>query len=189
MHISATTVIAKEQAGNNLATLPGGLLFLGSMVTSFPLSILGEKIGLKYSYVVGTGLGLTGGALCFLSVKFNSFALLCLGMLFQGSQNATTQLVRYGVRAVVPKEYMARALSWTVAGATLAAPIGPIIAQQAIWIIPSIKYGGIYVIVEGLILLMTTCVQLCRLASSSANHGFGETLSHQTKPSSIRSAF
>lgn len=162
IHVTATTVIAREFAGNNLATLPGGFLFIGSMASAFPLSILGEKIGLKYSYFAGTTLGIFGGVLAFLAVMYQSFALLCIGMLFQGSQNATTQLVRYGVRAVAPAAYRNRALSWTVAGAILAAPFGPIIAKNTIYLIPSIKYGGIYILVIAIIIAMDICILFVR---------------------------
>lgn len=161
-HVSSSVAIAREMAGDNLATLPNSLIFVGALITTMPLSIMGEKYGLRISYVFGTGMGLTGGTLCLLAMYFWSFPLLCFGLLLQGSQQATTSLVRFGVRSVVPARYMSKALSWVVAGAAIAAPVGPLIGANTIYMIPAHKYMGVYIIILCLIAAMTVVTSLLR---------------------------
>lgn len=139
VHVAGSVAIAREMAGDSLSTLPNALIFAGALITTMPLSIMGEKFGLRASYVFGTGAGLLGGTLCLLAVYFWSFPLLCFGLLLQGSQQATTQLVRFGVRTVVPTRYLSKSLSWVVAGAAIAAPVGPLITANTVWLIPAHK--------------------------------------------------
>ncbi|KAJ3336843.1 hypothetical protein HDU93_002083 [Gonapodya sp. JEL0774] len=183
-HIAGTVAIAKEMAGDFLATLPNGLIFIGGLISTMPLSYIGERYGLRASYVVGTGAGLTGATLCLLAMKYWSFPLLCLGLLFQGTQQATTQLLRFGVRSVCPPKYVSRALSWVVAGAAIAAPIGPQITQAAVWIVPSTKYLGIYIVMECLIFAMTLTVMCLRIPSTSTAKSL-TTSDSETEPEAV----
>ncbi|KAI9004982.1 major facilitator superfamily domain-containing protein [Hyaloraphidium curvatum] len=50
---------------------------------------------------------------------------------------------------------MSKALSYIVAGAAIAAPIGPIATQYSVWLVPSVKYLGIYIIIDALIVAMS----------------------------------
>ncbi|KXS14042.1 MFS general substrate transporter [Gonapodya prolifera JEL478] len=188
-HIAGTVAIAKEMAGDYLATLPNGLIFIGGLLSTMPLSYIGERYGLRVSYVVGTGGGLIGATLCLLAMKYWSFSLLCLGLLFQGTQQATTQLVRFGVRSVCPPKYVSRALSWVVAGAAVAAPIGPQITRAAVWLVPDSKYLGIYIILECIIFAMTLTVMGLRIPAKITTTSLSEYAVTEVKaPLESRSA-
>lgn len=150
--------LARDLAGEAIATIPNGLIFVGALISTMPISILGERFGLKVSYLVGTSCGLIGGTLCLIAVYLQSFPILCVALLFQGTMAATTALLRFGVRSVSPPRYMSKAVSFVVAGAAVASPIGPQLAIVMKNVIPTYPYMGIYILIDAFILAMAfTC--------------------------------
>ncbi|KAI9015963.1 major facilitator superfamily domain-containing protein [Hyaloraphidium curvatum] len=161
MHFAGTVALAREMGGEGVATIPNGLIFVGALISTMPISILGERAGLKVSYLVGTCFGLTGAGLCLVAVYLYSYPVLCVALLFQGTQAATTSLLRFGVGAVSPKRFMSKAVSFVVAGAAIASPIGPQLAIHTKNLIPAYPFMGMYIVIFGIILLMSaTCACL-----------------------------
>lgn len=147
-----TVALAREMGGEAVATIPNALIFIGALISTMPISILGEKKGLKVSYLVGTAAGLIGGTLCIGAILLWSYPMLCIALLFQGTMAATTALVRFGVGSIVPKKYLSKSVSLIVAGAALAAPVGPQLTIASKNMIPQYPYLGIYIVIDALIL-------------------------------------
>ena len=79
MHFAGTVALAREMAGASISTIPNALIFVGALISTMPISIMGEKKGLKVSYLVGTLFGLTGGTLCIVAVlTVGCFVLVAL---------------------------------------------------------------------------------------------------------------
>ncbi|KAJ3123794.1 hypothetical protein HK098_001634 [Nowakowskiella sp. JEL0407] len=162
-HIAATVVIAKELVKNDsLSTIPIGLLGFGQILTSLPLSILGDKFGQRWTFIAGSICGLLGAITAFIALYLSSFALLCIALALQGSFMASIALLRFTVKFLSPPKYVSRSLSIIVGGASIGAILGPNIAKYAEHTIPAVHYGGAYIIMCGLVvfeLLVVLCIR------------------------------
>jgi MFS family permease len=78
-----------------LATLPVTAYFVGSALTTLPLSLLMKRIGRRAGFTVGAAAGMLGSLLCAWGVYTGSFWLLCLGTLVLGAYFAAGQYYRF----------------------------------------------------------------------------------------------
>ncbi|KAJ3319776.1 hypothetical protein HDU93_003649, partial [Gonapodya sp. JEL0774] len=127
-----------------------------------PLSILGERLGLRLSYLIGLLGGITAAILCLLAMRFWSYPLLCVALIFQGTQSATTALLRFGVRAIAPESRRSLALSIVVSGASAASVIGPQMVRGTQNLVPEYRYLGIYIVILGMLAAMAGALLLVR---------------------------
>ncbi|TPX65831.1 hypothetical protein SpCBS45565_g04914 [Spizellomyces sp. 'palustris'] len=163
IHVSATVVIAKKLIGNDqLSTIPLGFMSFGTILASFPLSLFGERVGMRWSFLLASFTGLVGAVVAFVALYIGSFPLLCTALFLQGAFMAGTQLLRYTAKTLSPPEYISRALSVIVGGAALGAVVGPNIAKYTEHTIHSVQYGGAYVVMGGLSALMMMVILLIR---------------------------
>ncbi|KAI8915028.1 major facilitator superfamily domain-containing protein [Powellomyces hirtus] len=168
IHISSSVVIAKELVNNDrLATIPVGLISIGTIIASFPLSVFGERVGMKRSFLLAASSGLVGAVLSFVALYIRSFALLCPALLLQGIFMGGTAILRFTAKTLSPEKYVSRSLSIIVGGAALGALVGPNIAKYTEHSIASVRYGGAYLVVIALVVLQMITISLVRFPNSA----------------------
>ncbi len=165
-----------------MATVPLGLQFFGTMVTTFPASLLMRRIGRRGGFLIGTASCAAGGTLAALAVLRASFPLFCLGSFLYGVFAAFAQYYRFaaadaGEQAPLERRSAtrARAISWVMAGGVVAAVAGPELARATRELFPPYLFAGSYLAVAALGLVGLVVVSLLRLPrphlAPGAGHG------------------
>ena len=114
------------------ATLPVACMFTGTLIATFPASMLMKRIGRRAGFYVGLMIGLIGAIIVTTGITTGvidgGFFYFCVGSLLIGVVNAFGQYYRFAASDVATSEYRSRAISWVLAGGIVAAFIGPGIA-------------------------------------------------------------
>ena len=116
----------------SLATVPVTGYNIGVALTALPAAMLMARIGRRYGFIAGAGVGIFGACLSALAIYWGDFLLFCLGMMLTGSGGAFTQQFRFAAADQGSPEFKPKAISWVLAGGIFAAIIGP---QTAIYFI------------------------------------------------------
>ena len=126
-----------------LATLPLGIQFVGTMVTTMPASLLMERHGRRPGLLVGSTFGVAAGLAGFVAIMQGWFWLFCLSGALYGAFGAFCQYFRFtaadaadvatgpggGHAGGDSTRTRARAIGWVFAGGTVAAVAGPQLAK------------------------------------------------------------
>ena len=166
MAIATTPIAAYGLLGadKSMATVPIFLAHVGLMLTTLPASLLMGRIGRRAGFTLGALAGIGGAAISFSAIWQQSFAMLCLGALFQGSAAAFAWHYRFAATDSAPDaESRARAISYVMAGGILAGLIGPQTAKWAVdWFQP-VMFAGVYAMTAIFYVGMLALVQLIRI--------------------------
>lgn len=134
----------------SLATLPIGLMFVGTMVTTVPASFLMKRVGRRAGFTVGAIIGVGAASLGAWSLHEGDFTILVAAGFTQGMYNAFWQYYRFAAADAVDDSYMSRAISYVMAGGVVAAVIGPELAKASIGLVVDVPYAGSYMAMAGL---------------------------------------
>jgi len=110
------------------ATLPISAQFLFTMFATLPASLLMQRKGRRFGFMLACiimMLGGVGGALAIYSGSFTGFILSTMGM---GVALGFFQYFRFAAIDIAPVNYASKAVSWVLIGGLLAAFIGPNLA-------------------------------------------------------------
>lgn len=152
---------------SDLATLPFGLITVGSACTTGLTSAFMARRGRRAGFLVGTSLATVGGVLSVLAIVHRSFALFCLGALCIGVYQGCAGYYRYAAADLVPAEVRARAISTVLTGGIVAAIAGPFIAT-ALMNLTSHQYEGSYMLVSVLSIMSMIVVSFFRARPAAA---------------------
>jgi MFS family permease len=108
-----------------LATLPVTAYFVGSALTTLPLSFLMKRYGRRAGFTLGACFAIAGSLLCALAIYVASFWLLCLGVLVLGAYFAAGQYYRFAAADSTPADFRSTAISLVLAGGIVGGFIGP----------------------------------------------------------------
>lgn len=111
------------------ATLPLAVMFVGVIITTYPASMLMERVGRRTGFTLGAVLGISGGLVSAWAISKEAFYLFCVGSLLLGSFNAFGQYYRFAAAETADPGFRSRAISYVLAGGVLAAFIGPNLAK------------------------------------------------------------
>lgn len=136
-----------------LATLPVTAYFVGSALTTVPVSLLMKRIGRRGGFTAGGIGGILGSALSAWAVYAGNFWLLCLGTLVLGVYFAAGQYYRFAAADAVPGEFKSSAISLVLAGGIIGGFAGPETSKLTKDIIAGHVYAGAYVSLIGFALL------------------------------------
>jgi len=114
-----------------LATLPVTAYFVGSMLTTLPLSLLMKRYGRRAGFTVGAVFAILGSLLCAGAVYIGSFWLLCLGVLVLGAYLAAGQYFRFAAADAAPPNFKSQAISLVLAGGLVGGFLGPVASRFA----------------------------------------------------------
>lgn len=136
-----------------LATVPVTAYFLGSALTTIPVSLIMKHIGRQAGFVIGAVLAILGSLVCAGGVFVGSFWLLCAGVLVLGAYSASGQYYRFAAADIAPADYKSKAISLVLAGGILGGFLGPETSKLTKDLIPDHAYVGAYFSLVGFALL------------------------------------
>ncbi len=170
MAIATTPLAGHALLGvdKTLATLPLFLNHAGVMLTTVPASLLMAWIGRRGGFSVGAMCGVISGLISVFAIYMQSFALLCLGSLFQGMAAAFAWYFRFAAADATEPALRPKAISLVMLGGVIAGFLGPQTAKWAVhWLDPLI-FAGVYVMVAVFSAAVLLLVQGLRIPTLSA---------------------
>jgi len=127
-----------------LATLPLSLMFVVSMLTTLPASLLMGRIGRKPVFVSAAGIGMFCCLIMGYATMLSSFMLFLVSSAGLGIATGVAQFYRYAAADNAEQNQKAKALSLVLAGGVLAAILGPSLARLTFEAIPDHLYAGCF---------------------------------------------
>lgn len=111
-----------------LATLPFALITVGSAIATLFASLLMQRVGRRWGFVIGAATGALGGLISVSAILHNDFWLFCLGTAAVGIFQAFAQYYRLAAADSVAPQNKAKVISMVLAGGVIAAILGPALA-------------------------------------------------------------
>ena len=136
-----------------LATLPVTSYFVGSMLTTLPLSFMMKRYGRRAGFTLGGVFAILGSLLCAVAVYTGSFWLLCFGVLVLGGYMAAGQYYRFAAADASPKDFKSQAISLVLAGGLIGGFLGPEASKLSRDAIEGHAYVGAYFALVGFAVL------------------------------------
>lgn len=133
----------------SLATLPFALITVAGAIVTLFASLLMQRIGRKWGFVLGALTCAAGGLLSVWSIFHADFWMFCLGTAAVGVFQAFAQYYRLAAADAVDTDLKARAISTVMAGSVIAAVLGPALAAWSKSFFP-VMFAGAYLMVFGL---------------------------------------
>lgn len=150
-----------------LATLPIALMQIGTLVATFPASMLMKRIGRRPGFLIGTTVGgIAGGGFATLGIVLGSFAVFCLGNLLLGIYQAFAMYYRFAAADCASDAFRSKAISLVMAGGVVAAIFGPWNAHhgQVLW--TGYPEAGPYLVLTALAVIGTILVGLLQVPAT-----------------------
>ncbi len=145
LNITTSALVGLMLADNPaLATLPFGLTWLATTVTTVPAALWMRRVGRRTGLMTGVMVGIFGGALCTLAIFERRFELFCAGSVLVGAFNAFGQQYRFAAADAAGEAFRARAISLVIAGGLIAAFAGPNLARLTRDAYPADVFAGSY---------------------------------------------
>ncbi|MFM0694726.1 MFS transporter [Paraburkholderia graminis] len=111
-----------------LATLPFALITVGSAIATLFASLLMQRIGRRWGFVIGATTGAVGGLVSVVAILHSNFWLFCMGTAAVGIFQAFAQYYRLAAADSVAPQQKAKVISMVLAGGVAAAILGPALA-------------------------------------------------------------
>lgn len=145
--ITVSALIGLELAEDKtLATLPAAMQFFAMMCTSIPASFLMARIGRKYSFMFGAGVGFCGALIALWSIFNHNFWVYCVASFCFGVFTAFGNYYRFTAAEVVPVSKKNIGISYVMAGGVIAAFFGPNLANWSQHLLPAQQYAGAFLV-------------------------------------------
>jgi len=128
-----------------MATAPIAAMVIGTAIASLPASFLMRRIGRRFGFMIGAGIGVAGSVVAASGLHMQSFAVFVLGHVLIGAWQGFGNYHRFAAAEVAGAQRASRAISWVVAGGVVAAFAGP---QIGVWgrdWLPQQAYLGSYI--------------------------------------------
>ncbi len=126
---SAALVGAALATDPSLSTVPLATLFLATMLTSVPASLLMRRVGRREGFMIGNFIGVAGALLAGYAIAEGSFALFCVAIALLGVFNGFGIYYRFAAADAADEVFRSRAISYVMAGGVVAAFLGPNLAN------------------------------------------------------------
>lgn len=127
-----------------LATLPVTMYFVGSAISTIPMSFLMKQFGRRAGFTVGALCAVLGSLICATAIYTNDFWLLCGGVLVLGIYFAAGQYYRFAAADAADADFKSKAISLVLAGGILGGFIGPETSKLTIDLVAGMRYVGPY---------------------------------------------
>lgn len=163
---SSSTVILIATAGlvgaglapsRGWATLPVSAFVIGTMLTTFPASMLMRRVGRRPVFIAGALSGVASGLLGLYAIITASFPLFVLGAVLQGGFQATSQYFRFAAADDASPEFRPKAISWVLTGGVAAGLFGTLIVMKTSHLLDPYVFAGCYV-ASAALALAAACV-------------------------------
>jgi MFS family permease len=163
-----------------LATLPVTAYFLGSALSTLPMSLLMKRHGRRAGFSAGAACAMLGALLCAFAIYSRNFWLLCAGTLVLGIYFAAGQYYRFAAAETVPARFKATAISLVLGGGIVGGFLGPETSKLTRDLVEGQLYAGAYfslVVFALLAVLILRWLQIPALSAAetqSAGRPIGE---------------
>ena len=127
-----------------LATVPLSLIFVASMMTTLPASLLMARFGRRPIFLGGVIFSSVGAFGLGAAIVFENFELFCFCSLFLGVAVGCAGFYRYAAADSVGEAEKPKAISYVLAGGLAAALFGPEIARNTVDLVPGALYAGCF---------------------------------------------
>lgn len=175
--ITATALVGLQIAPQpQWATIPFALMFAGVIITTYPASMMMQKVGRKVGFSLGAVLGICGGGISAWSITAQSFPGFCVGSMLLGAFNAFGQYYRFAAAEAAGERFRSRAISYVLAGGVVAAFVGPNLAILTREILAT-EFSGNYACIAVIYCCTLLLVQGLQLQSPDQ-----ETSAHDSMP-------
>jgi len=164
LNIAVSALVGLMLAENKaFATLPFGLMWLTTTLTTVPAALLMRRIGRQAGLMSGVILALAGGGLCTVAIFERRFELFCVGSMLMGAFNAFGQQYRFAAADAAGEAFRARAISLVIAGGIIAAFAGPNLARATRDLYAPDTFAGCFVTIIGLYLISFVVLAFIRM--------------------------
>ncbi|EOA04259.1 major facilitator superfamily permease [Herbaspirillum frisingense GSF30] len=136
-----------------LATLPFALITVAGAVVTWFAAFLIQRLGRRWSFVLGAASCCVGGLISVWSVFHGQFWTFCAGTALVGVFQAFAQYYRLAAADAVSEATKSRAISTVLAGGVIAALVGPALAAWSKDWFPTALFAGAYLVVAAMGLL------------------------------------
>lgn len=113
-----------------LATMPLALMQIATMTGTIPASLLMQRIGRQWGFVIGVLIGILGIGLGINAIVTQQFFLFCGAAIVFGWFNSFVGFYRFAAAEAASETFRSQAIALVIAGGVLAAIAGP---QLATW--------------------------------------------------------
>ena len=144
------------------ATVPLAFMFLGMLITTFPASMLMQRIGRRAGFLIGLMFATVGAGLAAYAIVNREFELFCFSFWLIGTFNGFGHYYRFAAADVASEGYRSRAIAWVMAGGVGAAIVGPNLAKFTREIVPTAPFAASY---ASLLFFYLVSMVLLRFAS------------------------
>ena len=110
------------------AGVPAATQKVGSAVAALVIGTVMSRLGRRWGLTLGLAVGVLGAGLSVGAIIASKFPLFLVGLLFMGVANG---LSRFAAAEVHPQHRRGRTISYVVAGGTVGAIVGPLLAGPA----------------------------------------------------------
>lgn len=159
-----------------LATLPFALITVAGAVVTWFAAFLIQRLGRRWSFVLGAASCTLGGLISVWSVFHAQFWTFCVGTALVGVFQAFAQYYRLAAADAVAEQAKSRAISTVLAGGVIAALIGPALAAWSKDWFPLALFAGAYLVVAAMGLLSVLTLLLFYRDQAAAS--VAETSAH-----------
>ncbi|WP_343651096.1 MFS transporter [Herbaspirillum sp.] len=136
-----------------LATLPFALITVAGAVVTWFAAFLIQRLGRRWSFVLGAASCAVGGLVSVWSVFHGQFWTFCAGTALVGVFQAFAQYYRLAAADAVSEAAKSRAISTVLAGGVIAALVGPALAAWSKDWFSAALFAGAYLVVAAMGLL------------------------------------
>ena len=112
------------------ATLSITTMMLGVFLATLPMSMIMQRFGRRFGFLLGAGFGALGGLICYAAIGEGSFWLFCLGSHFCGYFQSSAAYYRFAAADVASPAFRPTAIAWSLAGGLLSALVGPFVLSN-----------------------------------------------------------
>jgi MFS family permease len=160
-------------ADKALATLPVTMYFVGSALTTLPLSLFMKHTSRRAGFTAGAVCALAGALLCGWAVITRDFWLLCMGVMLMGVYTASGRMYRFAATDVAPVDFRSKAISLVLAGGVIGGFLGPETSKRTADLVAGHAYAGTYfslVVFAVLTMVVLRLLQIPPLTEAERQH-------------------
>jgi MFS family permease len=171
---SVSSIIGASIAPNvGWATVPITFQFVFMTMSTIPAAFLMKRIGRANGFTVFLLIGCVGAALMVYALSVRSFPLFCMGSALFGASAGANQQFRFAAVDAAKDDFRAKAVSLVLAAGVFAAVIGPSLSSWGYDMIRPILYGGVYVIILSLQVVMMVLLRFTDIPPPSEQERTG----------------
>jgi len=144
---------------HGLATAPITAFIVGAALASIPAALLMQRVGRRAGFLFGLLLGAAASSAAAAAILAESFLAFTITMVALGASGAFIQQYRFAAADAAEPAFKAQAISWVLAAGVISGVIGPQVAINAGWLLPSAPMAGPFIILT-LLMIVAAAIML-----------------------------